>query len=60
MIAVPIKNIDVIPMTKYEYKNKLKKVSHLEYKWIKGFYFTDIHIWLSEDNFYKYFKLNEN
>ena len=41
MIAVPIKNIDVIPMTKYEYKNKLKEVAHLEYKWIKGFYFTD-------------------
>lgn len=57
MLATLISSIDVIPMTRYEYKKKIQETTYMCDKKDRGFYFPNIHIWLSEDNFYKYFKL---
>lgn len=55
MKATLISDIDVIPMTKYEYNKTMKNVAHLEHKWVYGFYIPCIHTWLSEDNFHEFF-----
>lgn len=57
MLATLMSNIDVIPMTRYEYKKKINETTYVSDKKDCGFYFPNIHVWLSEDNFYKYFKL---
>jgi hypothetical protein len=58
MKATLIKNLDVVPMTKYDYRILMKRVAHVEYKREKGFLIKSLnHIWLSEDTFFEYFKL---
>lgn len=60
MHAILKKDINVVEMTRYEYQLKNNNTAHLEDKNRDGFYLVDINVWLSKDDFHKYFKLNEN
>lgn len=52
-------NVSIIPMTKFEYKNMVKGVTHSEYKWEHGFYIQDFNIWISDIEFDKLFIIDE-
>lgn len=53
-----INQIDCIPMTKYDYCKNIKKcTSYLEDKQINGYYIPGLNLWITEDNFNKYFSL---
>lgn len=60
MYATLKNSIDVVEMTRYDYQIKTNNTAHLEDKSRDGFYLLGINIWMSKDDFYKYFKLNEN
>lgn len=56
-------DVDVEPMTKYEFYNKIKKVQtqHPENKWVKGYYinWNGYKFWLMEENFNKLYEIIE-
>lgn len=56
--------IEVQPMTKYEYNNKIMKIQlqHSENKWVKGYYcnWNDYKFWLNEDDFNKIYTIEND
>lgn len=59
MVAKLINNINVIPMSKYDYHKMIKKVTYLTDKKVFGYYFPDLHIWILDDIFEKVFVIDE-
>ena len=55
--------VDVEPMTKFEYNSKIKKIliQHQENKRIEGYYcnWNGYRFWLSKDNFDKIYTLED-
>lgn len=60
-----VKNFDVEvePMTKYEFYDRIKKIQlqHPENKWVKGYYinWNRYKFWLMEENFNKLYEIIE-
>lgn len=55
--------VEVIPMTKFEYYDKIKKmqIQHFENKRINGFYcdWNGYKFWIDEDNFNKLYTIEK-
>ena len=58
-----VKNFDVEvePMTKYEFYDKKIQLQHPENKWVKGYYinWNGYKFWLMEENFNKLYEIIE-
>lgn len=60
-----VKNFDVEvePMTKYEFYDRIKKIQlqHPKNKWVKGYYinWNGYKFWLMEENFNKLYEIIE-